>query len=64
MVTVLGTSLTFSRENYFPSLRFHGGFGLLNLNGIAKPPHRASQFLHRSGSESLQVNGTHATVDA
>jgi xylan 1,4-beta-xylosidase len=24
-------------ENYFPSLPFHGGFGLLNLHGIAKP---------------------------
>jgi xylan 1,4-beta-xylosidase len=24
-------------ENYFPSLPFHGGFGLLSLHGIAKP---------------------------
>jgi transketolase len=24
-------------ENYFPSVPFHGGFGLLNLHGIAKP---------------------------
>jgi beta-xylosidase len=28
-------------ENYFPSVPFHGGFGLLNLHGIAKPTYRA-----------------------
>jgi xylan 1,4-beta-xylosidase len=51
-------------ENYFPSVPFHGGFGLLNLHGIAKPAYRAFQLLHHSGSELLEVNGTHATVDA
>jgi xylan 1,4-beta-xylosidase len=50
-------------ENYFPSVPFHGGFGLLNLYGIAKPAYRAFQLLHGSGSESLEVDGTHATVD-
>jgi xylan 1,4-beta-xylosidase len=25
-------------ENYFPSVPFHGGFGLMNLHGIAEPP--------------------------
>jgi len=30
-------------ENYFPSVPFHGGFGLLNLYGIAKPAYRAFQ---------------------
>jgi xylan 1,4-beta-xylosidase len=34
-------------ENYFPSVPFHGGFGLLNLHGIAKPAYRAFQLLHR-----------------
>jgi xylan 1,4-beta-xylosidase len=24
-------------ENYFPSVPFHGGFGLLNIHDIAKP---------------------------
>src|SRR5205085_6272220 len=24
-------------ENYFPSMPFHGGFGLLTIHGIAKP---------------------------
>jgi xylan 1,4-beta-xylosidase len=51
-------------ENYFPSVPFHGGFGLLNLHGIAKPAYRAFQLLHRLGFESLEVAGTHATVDA
>ena len=51
-------------ENYFPSVPFHGGFGLLNLHGIAKPAYRAFQLLHRLGSELLDTVGTHATVDA
>jgi xylan 1,4-beta-xylosidase len=50
-------------ENYFPSIPFHGGFGLLNLDGIPKPVYRAFQLLHRLGSERLPVDGTHATVD-
>jgi xylan 1,4-beta-xylosidase len=51
-------------ENYFPSVPFHGGFGLLNLREIAKPAYRAFQLLHRLGFESLEVAETHATVDA
>jgi len=51
-------------EDYFPSVPFHGGFGLLNLHGIAKPTYRAFQLLHRAGSELLEVTGIHATVDA
>ena len=51
-------------ENYFPSVPFHGGFGLLNLYGIAKPAYRAFQLLHRSGNDLLEFNGAHATVDA
>lgn len=51
-------------ENYFPSVPFQGGFGLLTLHGIAKPAYRAFQLLHRLGFESLDVSGTHATVDA
>ena len=51
-------------ENYFPSVPFHGGFGLLNLHGIAKPTYRAYELLHHVGTELLQVEGSHATVDA
>jgi xylan 1,4-beta-xylosidase len=50
-------------ENYFPSVPFHGGFGLLNLHGIAKPAYRAFQLLHRLGTEFMEVHGTHETVD-
>lgn len=51
-------------ENYFPSVPFHGGFGLLNLHGIPKPTYRAFQLLHGLGGERLPVVGTHETVDA
>ena len=50
-------------ENYFPSVPFHGGFGLLNLYGIPMPIYRAFQLLHRLGTELLTVEGTHETVD-
>lgn len=50
-------------ENYFPSLPFHGGFGLLNLYGVPKPVYRAFQLLHGLGNERLPVSGTHETVD-
>jgi len=51
-------------ENYFPSVPFHGGFGLLNLHGIAKPTYYAFELLHRLGTEQLPVDGEHRTVDA
>jgi xylan 1,4-beta-xylosidase len=51
-------------ENYFPSMPFHGGFGLLNLHGIAKPTYHAFELLHRLGTEQLQVDGSHDTLDA
>ena len=50
-------------ENYFPSLPFHGGFGLLTLHGIPKPAYRAFELLHRLGRERLLVDGMHPTVD-
>ena len=50
-------------ENYFSSVPFHGGFGLLTVNGIAKPAYRALQLLHGLGAERLLVDGLHATVD-
>lgn len=51
-------------ENYFPSVPFHGGFGLLNIHGIAKPAYRAFEVLHELGTELLPVEGAHPTVDA
>jgi xylan 1,4-beta-xylosidase len=51
-------------ENYFPSMPFHGGFGLLNIHGIAKPTYRAYELLHALGAELLAVDGAHPTVDA
>jgi xylan 1,4-beta-xylosidase len=51
-------------ENYFPSVPFHGGFGLLNLHGIAKPAYRAFELLHHLGNERLLVDGLHETASA
>ena len=51
-------------ENYFPSVPFHGGFGLMNLHGIAKPAYRAFEMLHGLGTEILPVEGKHPTVDS
>jgi len=51
-------------ETYFPSVPFHGGFGLMNLHGIPKPTYRAYELLHALGEERLEVAGTHPTVDA
>lgn len=50
-------------ENYFPSIPFHGGFGLLNLHGIPKPTYRAFQLLHQLGNRHWLVDGLHETVD-
>jgi xylan 1,4-beta-xylosidase len=51
-------------ENYFPSMPFQGGFGLLNIHGIAKPTYRAYELLHALGTEMQLVDGSHPTVDA
>lgn len=51
-------------ENYFPSVPFHGGFGLLTLHGIPKPVYRAFELLHHLGTDRLDVQGAHETVDA
>ena len=50
-------------ENYFNSTPFHGGFGLLTIDGIPKPAYRAFELLHRLGGEQLAVAGQHETVD-
>lgn len=50
-------------ENYFPSVPFHGGFGLLTIHNIAKPVYRAFEFLHRLGTKRLHIDGIHETVN-
>ena len=50
-------------ENYFSSLPFHGGFGLLTVNDVPKPSYRAVQLLARLGRERLALAGDHATVN-
>lgn len=50
-------------ENYFSSVPFHGGFGLLNIYGVPKPAYRAYELLHRLGNNILTVDGLHETVD-
>ncbi len=51
-------------EEYFHSEPFYGGFGLLNIYGIAKPSYRAYQLMHALGTERLLVDGLHNTVGA
>ncbi len=50
-------------ENYMPATAFQGGFGLLTLQGIAKPSYRAFELLHRLGVDELPVKGENKTVD-
>ncbi len=50
-------------ENYLPSVPFHGGFGLLNLHGIAKPAYRAFELLRGLGTGLVPTAGSHSTVD-
>jgi xylan 1,4-beta-xylosidase len=50
-------------EDYFSSVPFHGGFGLLSLHGIPKPSYRAFELLHQLGDRQSLVDGLHETVD-
>jgi xylan 1,4-beta-xylosidase len=49
-------------ENYFPSVPFHGGFGLLNLHGIRKPIFHAFAMVARLGKEHVPIAQDHPTV--
>jgi xylan 1,4-beta-xylosidase len=49
-------------ESHFPSVPFHGGFGMLNLYGIPKPVYRAFQMLRGLGDEQVATSGEHANV--
>jgi xylan 1,4-beta-xylosidase len=50
-------------EEGFCSIPFHGGFGLLNINGIPKPSYRAFEILKDIGTQSVRVKGRHKTVN-
>ncbi len=51
-------------ENYFPSAPFHGGFGLMNIHGVAKPSYRGYQILHDlAANRAHKVEGHHDTVN-
>ncbi|MEO8937521.1 MAG: glycosyl hydrolase [Burkholderiaceae bacterium] len=50
-------------ENYMPATAFQGGFGLLTLQGVAKPSYRAFELLHRLGVDEVPVQGKHETLD-
>ncbi len=49
-------------ENYFPSIPYHGGFGLLNLYGVPKPVYRGFQMLDQLGTRRWLVPESHPTV--
>jgi xylan 1,4-beta-xylosidase len=49
-------------ENYFPSVPFHGGFGLLNLHGIAKPIYRAFEMMQSLGDRHFPLQQSHENV--
>jgi len=64
VVTASGLSAIFSPRTIFRRSHFQGGFGLLNIHGIAKPVYRALELLHRLGTELLGVEGSHQTGNA
>lgn len=50
-------------EGGMPSKPFHGGYGLLTLQGIAKPAYRAFQMLNGLAGKKYEKNGACETVD-
>ena len=42
-------------ENYFPSVPYHGGFGMMNLYGVPKPIYRAFQMVRSLGVAQVAV---------
>ena len=53
-------------EEGFPSAPFHGGFGLVNIQGIPKPSYRAFQLLRNMGLQRLKTKweGSPSTLEA
>lgn len=50
-------------EGGLPHSPFHGGFGLLNLQGVPKATYRAFQLLHQLGDRMYEQKYTGKTVD-
>lgn len=50
-------------EDYFASVPFQGGFGLLTVHDIPKPTYRAFELFHDLGDRQSLVDGLHETVD-
>ena len=50
-------------ESGMPSAAFHGGFGLMTLQGIAKAPYRVFQLLHMLGGERYAAQYAGETLD-
>lgn len=42
---------------------FHGGFGLVTINGTPKPAYRAFQLMHGAGAERLPVSSTGGSLN-
>ena len=49
-------------ENRFGDTPFHGGFGLINAQGLKKPSYHGYWFLSRLGDEVIQGSETHAVT--
>lgn len=49
-------------ENYFPSVPFHGGFGLMNLHGIRKPIFHAFAMVAKLGAGHFPIAQAHPTL--
>ena len=50
-------------EDGMPSKPFHGGYGLMTLQGIPKAAYRAFQLLNQLSLEKYEKNGANGTVD-
>ncbi|MBV8632430.1 MAG: hypothetical protein JOZ83_15990 [Silvibacterium sp.] len=52
------TATDYFEESGDPKALFHGGFGLIGLNGLRKPRYWAYYLLHQLGTEKLPVAGS------
>lgn len=50
-------------EDGMPSKAFHGGFGLMTLQGIPKAPYRAFELLHKLGNLQYEKMYANKTID-
>ncbi len=50
-------------EKGMPNLAFHGGYGLMTMQGIKKASYRAFELLHRLPERKYQTNLGNGTVD-